>query len=96
MRISGKYSAEKSKKRVDREEKIGPDKKHDPYPWLAEDDSRRYQSDEEILYEKIDLSDSALSRKEKTRLKELLIKYREAFSLRDEIGDFPNSEADIK
>ena len=96
MRIIGKYSAEKSKRRVDKEEKVGPDKKHDPYPWLAEDDPRRYQSDEEILYEKIDLSDSALSRKEKARIMKLLIKYREAFSLRDEIGECPNLEADIR
>ena len=96
MRIIGKYSAEKSKRRVDKEEKVGPDKKHDPYPRLAEDDPRRYQSDEEILYEKIDLSDSALNRKEKARLMKLLIKYREAFSLRDEIGECPNLEDDIK
>ena len=34
MRIIGKYGAKKKK--------IGPDKKHDPYPWLAEDDPRRY------------------------------------------------------
>ena len=93
MRIVGKYSAEKSKREVDKEEKIGPDKKHDPYSWLAEDDPRRHQYDEEILYEKIDLSDSALSRKEKARLMKL---YREAFSLRDEIGECPNLEADIK
>ena len=46
--------------------------------------------------EKIDLSDSALSRKEKARLMKLLIKYRETFSLRDEIGECPNLEADIK
>ena len=96
MRIIGKYSAEKSKRKVDKEDKIGPDKKHDLYPWLAEDDPRRYQSDEEILYEKIDLSDSALSRKEKARLIKLIIKYREAFSLRDEIGECPNLEANIK
>ena len=66
------------------------------YPWLADDDLRRYQSDEETLHEKIDLSDSALSRKEKTRLLKLLIKYREVFSLRDEIEECPNLEADIK
>ena len=96
MRIIGKYGAEKSKIKVDKEDKIEPDKKHDPYPWLAEDDPRRYLSDEEILYEKIDLSDSTLSRKEKARLMKLLIKYREAFSLRDEIGECPNLEANIK
>ena len=92
MRITGKYSTEKSKRRLNRKEKIGPD----PYPWLADDDPRRHQSDEEILYEKIDLFDSALSKKEKARLMKMLIKYREAFSLRDEIGECPNLEADIK
>ena len=96
MRIIGKYNGEKSKRKLNKQEKVGPDKKHDPYPWLAEDDPRRHQSDEEIFYKKIDLSDSALSRKEKARLMKLLIKYREAFSLRDEIGECPNLEADIK
>ena len=48
------------------------------------------------MYEKIDLSNSALSRKEKAKLMKMLIKYRDAFSLRDEIGECPNLEADIK
>ena len=68
----------------------------DPYPWLAEEDPRRQQSDAEILFEKIDLKESALSRKEKVRLMKMLIRYRDAFSLRDEIGECPNLEADIK
>ena len=68
----------------------------DPYPWLAEDDPRRQQSDAEILFEKIDLKESALSRKEKVRLMKMLIRYRDAFSQRDEIGECPNLEADIK
>ena len=68
----------------------------DPYPWLAEDDPRRQQSDAEILFEKIDLKESALSRKEKAKLMKMLIRYRDAFSLRDEIGECPNPEADIK
>ena len=63
---------------------------------MADDDPRRYQSDEEIMYEKIDLSNSALSRKEKAKLMKLLIRYRDAFSLRDEIGECLNLEADIK
>ena len=62
----------------------------------TEDDPRRHQTDEEILYEKVDLSNSALSKKEKTRLMKMLIKYRDAFSLRDEIGECPNLKADIK
>ena len=73
-----------------------PHHKSDPYPWLADDDPRRYQSDEEIMCEKIDLSNSALSRKEKAKLMKMLIKYRDAFSLRDEIGECPNLDADIK
>ena len=68
----------------------------DPYPWLAEDDPRRQQSDAEIRFEKIDLKESALSRKEKVRLMKMLIRYRGTFSLRDEIGECPNLEADIK
>ena len=79
----------------DNEEQSKLGRKSDPYPWLAGDDPRRYQTDEEILYEKIDLSNSALSRKEKTRLMKMLIIYRDAFSLRDEI-ECPNLEADIK
>ena len=48
---------------LNNEEKIGPNQKAVPYSWSADDDSRRYQSDEEIMYEKIDLTNSALSRK---------------------------------
>ena len=40
----------------------------DKYPWLAKDYPRRYQTDAEILYEKIDLKDSALTKKEKAKL----------------------------
>ena len=86
MRVTGRYCNGKSKKIQDSEEQSEIGRKSDPYPWLADDDPRRYQTDEEILYEKIDLSNSALSRKEKTRLMKMLIKYRNSFSLRDEIG----------
>ena len=68
----------------------------DPYPWLAEDDPRRFQSDAEILFEKIDLKDSALTKREKAKLMKMILKYRDAFSLRDEIGACPNLTADIK
>ena len=68
----------------------------DKYPWLAEDDPRRQQTDAEILYEKMDLKDSALSKKEKAKLMKLILKYRDTFSLRDEIGECPNLVADIK
>ena len=93
IKIKGKYGSEKGK---NDEKQTDPYQKPDLYPWLADDDPRRYQSDEEIMYEKIDLSNSALSRKEKVKLMKMLIKYRDAFSLRDEIGECPNLEADIK
>ena len=96
MRVTGKYKTKGSMNQINEEENVERYKKYDPYPWLTEDDPRRFQSDEEILYEKIDLSDSALSRKEKSRLMKMLIKYRDAFSLRDEISECPNLKADIK
>ena len=96
MRVTGRYKTKGSMSKLDEEERVERHRKYDPYPWLTKDDPRRSQSDEEILYEKIDLSDSALSRKEKSRLMKMLIKYRDAFSLRDEIGECPNLKADIK
>ena len=68
----------------------------DPYPWLAPDDLRRFQTDNQILYEKIDLSQSQLTSKEKAKLMKIILKYRDAFSLRDEIGACPNLTADIQ
>ena len=66
----------------------------DPYPWLAPDDPCRFQTDNQILYEKIDLSQSYLTSKEKFKLMKLVLKYRDSFSLRDEIGACPNLTAD--
>ena len=68
----------------------------DKYPWLAEDDPRRHQTDAEILNEKIDLKESALSKKDIAKLMKMILKYRDAFSPRDEIGECPNLVADIK
>ena len=79
-----------------RGEKSHREPREDPYPWLAEDDPRRFQSDAEILFEKIDLKDSALTKKEKPKLIKMILKYRDCFSLRDEIGACPNLTADIK
>ena len=96
LRMTRRYSSEKDKGFQNNVDQMNPQQKSDPYPWLADDDPRRHQSDEEIMYEKIDLSNSALSRKEKAKLMKMLIKYRDAFSLRGEIGECPNLEADIK
>ena len=79
-----------------RSEKSHREPREDPYPSFAEDDPKRFQSDAEILFEKIDLKDSALTIKEKAKLMKMILKYRDAFSLRDEIGAYPNLTTDIK
>ena len=60
MRIRGRYGNEKGE---NDEKQTDSYQKSNPYPWLADDDPRRYLSDEEIMYERIDLSNTALSRK---------------------------------
>ena len=64
-------------------------KSKDPYPWLDAEDPRRKMTDQEILEKYIDLSDSDLDLTEKRSLYKVLVKYKDAFSLRDEIGLCP-------
>ena len=54
---------------------------NDPYPWLESSDPRRHMSDLQILYDRIDLSDSLLTSREKSKLMALIVKYKKAFSL---------------
>ena len=68
----------------------------DPYPWLESSDPHHHMSDLQILYDRIDLSDSLLMSREKSKLMALIVKYKKAFSLRDEIGHCPNLKADLK
>ena len=58
-----KISSKRDNSRSDNDTTSNTDK----YPWLAEDDPRTHQTDAEILYEKIDVTDSVLSRKEKAK-----------------------------
>ena len=51
--------------------------------------------DNEILDKYIDLDKSCLLEKEKKEVMEMLYKYKEALSLRDEIGTCPNIEVEI-
>ena len=67
----------------------------DNYPWLDPDDDRRHMRDREILEKYINLDDSCLSKEEKIKVMDMLFKYKEAFSLRDEIGTCPNIEVEI-
>ena len=65
------------------------------YPWLDDSDERKYMTDEEILEKYINLDSSCLTESEKVQVRDMIYKYREAFSLRDEIGTCPNIQIDI-
>ena len=51
--------------------------------------------DREILDNYMNLDNSCLTKTEKTQVTNLLYKYKDAFSLRDEIGLCPNIEIEI-
>ena len=53
----------------------------DKYPWLDPDDERKHMTDREILEKYINLNNSCLNKEEKTKVVDMLYKYREAFSL---------------
>ena len=52
-------------------------------------------TDKEILDKYINLDKSCLNKEEKKEVMDTLYKYKEAFSLRDEIGTCPNIEVVI-
>ena len=55
-----------------------------------------HQSDYKTLKSKVDLKESALMPKEKTRLMYMIMKYYQTFSIMEEIGECPNIKTDIK
>ena len=65
------------------------------YPWLDDSDERKHRTDREILDKYIDLEGSCLTKQEKQKLRNLIYEYKDAFSLRDEIGTCPNIKVDI-
>ena len=65
------------------------------YPWLDDSNERKYMSDREILETYIDLENSCLTKQEKKQVRNLIYEYKDAFSLRDEIGTCPNIEVEI-
>ena len=67
-----------------KEEKNG--KVKDKYPWLDNSDERKYITDKEILDKYFDLDNSRLKKREKKEVRNLIYEYKDAFSLRDEIG----------
>ena len=67
----------------------------DKYPWLDDSDKRKHMTDREILDKYIDLEGSCLTKWEKQKLRSLIYDYKDAFSLRDEIGTCPNIKVEI-
>ena len=61
----------------------------DNYPWLDLDDDRRHMTDREILEKYINLNNSCLNKGEKMKVMDMLYKYKEPFSLRDENRHMP-------
>ena len=65
------------------------------FPWLEDTDERKYMTDREILDKYVNLDNSCLTKTEKMQVRDLLYKYKDAFSLRDKIGLCPNIEIEI-
>ena len=72
----------------------GKEVEKDKYPWLDESDERKYMTYRLILERHINLDDSCLTETKKTQVRDMIYEYREAFSVRDEIGTCPNIEID--
>ena len=65
------------------------------FPWLEDTNERKYMTDREILDKYVNLDNSCLTKIGKTQVRDLLYKYKGAFSLRDEIGLCPNIKMEI-
>ena len=67
----------------------------DKYPWLDDSNERKHMTDKEILDKYIDLDSSCLTKQGKQKLRNLIYDYKDAFSLRDDIGMCPNIKVEI-
>ena len=65
------------------------------FPWLEDTDERKYMMDREILDKYVNLDNSCLTQIEKMQVRDLLYKYKDAFSLRDKIGLCSNIKIEI-
>ena len=68
------------------------EKSEENHPWLDPSDERKYVTDKQILEKYIDLDKSCPMEEEKKEVMDIMYKYKEALSLRDEIGMCPNIE----
>ena len=71
------------------------EKSEGKFPWLDDTDERKHMTDREILDKYINLDNSCLTKAEKEHVRDLLYQYKDAFSLRDEIGLCPNIGIEI-
>ena len=71
------------------------EKSEGKFLWLDDTDERKYMMDREILDKYVSLDNSCLTKLEKKQVRDLLYQYKDAFSLRDEIGLCPNIEIEI-
>ena len=67
----------------------------DRYPWLDDSEERKHMTDRKILNKYIDLEGSCLTKWKKQKLRNLIHEYKDAFSLRDDIGTCPNIKVEI-
>ena len=72
------------------------DTEQDPYSWLDEKDLRRHMTDKEKLECAIDLSVVCIIGKQKQTMHKIVLRYREAFSFRDEIRLCRNMEVKLE
>ena len=63
--------------------------------WLGVSDERKHMTDREILEKYINLDTTCLTEEEKREVMDMLYRYKETFSLRDEIGTCLNIEVGI-
>ena len=83
-------------KMVDAVKQEGKDKQKDKYPRLDDMDEKKYMTDQEILDKYIDLGNSCLDDSERKQVMEMLYEFKNAVSLRDEIGMCPNIEVNME
>ena len=71
------------------------EKSEGKFPWLEDTDKRKHMTDREMLDKYVNLDNSCLTKVEKEQVRDLLYHNKDAFSLRDEIGLYPNIEIEI-
>ena len=91
MKLCEEFNAIINERKKEEEKEVEKDK----YPWFDDNDKRKCMTGREILEKHQNLDNSCLTESEKVQVRDMIYKYREAFSLRDEIDTCLNIEIDI-